>query len=510
MGQAGDDGELRDPLTRLTASERDRGLRNIIRVSLSGQAMGTLTGGAFIVAVLVLFDAPLYVFGLLASLPALAETIKVPAAYVIERYRRRKWIAFIAFLGTRLSVLLLAAVPLLVDPTLGIVLILAVIMIKSGCSAVAGAAWSPLVRDIVPDSEMGGFFAQRQKVTVGLSIPLSLAAGWFITQWAGWNPSRELEGYSILFLIGFLAGLAALYFIWQTPEPEMPELVEPTVFREMISTPFRDENFRNLMIFLGSWGFAMAIATPFFTVYLLTRIGLDMSVVIMLTVLSQIANVAFVKIWGTLADRYSSKAVLGVSGPLVLGTTILWLFTLMPEAHRFTFALLVIIFLLRGMSMAGVSLATGTIAMRLAPQGRGTAYLAANSFVVAVAGAIGPLLGGAIAGAFENHHFTVTLGWEGPQNVFSIPAFTMQGMDFAFILAFIVGLYAMHRLTLVVEGEQIGRSVVVQNLFEEIKRPIGTYTTVAGVVEILDYPLDAVRQTGRVVGGGRNENDRTE
>ena len=507
MRTASDD-EQRDPLTGLTRGETDRGLRNIIRVSLSGQAMGTLTGGAFIVAVLVLFDAPLYVFGLLAALPALAETIKVPAAYVIERYRQRKRIALIAFAGTRFGVLLLAAVTLLVDPSLGIVVILAVIMLKSAFSAVSGAAWSPLVRDIVPDAEMGEFFARRQKLTIGISIPLSLAAGWFVTRWADLNPARELEGFAILFLVGFIAGLTTLYFVWRTPEPAMPELVEPTVFKEMIATPFRDDNFRNLMFFLGSWGFAMAIATPFFTVYLLTRIGLDMSVVIMLTVLSQIANVAFVEIWGKLADRFSSKAVLGVSGPLVLGTTILWLFTLMPEAHRFTFALLVIIFLLRGMSMAGVSLATGTIAMRLAPQGRGTAYLAANSFVVALAGAIGPLLGGAIAGAFEDHRFTITLAWEGPHGIFAIPAFTIQGMDFAFIVAFVVGIYAMHRLSLVVEGEQIERSIVVQNLFEEIRRPIGTYTTAAGVVEILDYPLDAVRHTGRVVSGGRNNRNK--
>ena len=504
MSRDPNDTEIRDPTTGLTAAETGRGLQNIIRLSLSGQAMGTLTGGAFIVAVLVFFDAPLYVFGLLAALPALAETLKVPAAYVIERYRKRKRIALLAFGGTRLSVLALAAIPLFVDPRLGIALILGVIMLKSAFSAVAGAAWSPMVRDLVPDHEMGGFFARRQKLTVGISIPLSLAAGWFVTQWAEWSPARELEGYSLLFVAGFLAGALGLYFVWLTPEPAMPEFVEPTVFREMVTTPFRDENFRNLMVFLGSWGFAMAIATPFFTVYLLTRIGLDMSVVILLTVLSQIANVAFVEIWGKLADRFSAKAVLGVSGPLVLGTTILWLFTLMPETHRFTMGLLVAIFVLRGMSMAGVSLATGTIAMRLAPQGRGTSFLAANSFVVALAGAVGPLMGGAIAGAFEDRRFTITLTWEAPNGVVAIPAIHLQGMDFAFISAFLVGIYAMHRLTLIEEGVYIERSVVVQNLFEEIKRPVGSYTTASGVVEILDYPLDTMRQTRRFVTGYGN------
>ena len=491
--------EARDPTTGLTRTETERGLQNIIRLSLSGQAMGTLTGGAFIVAVLVLFDAPLYVFGLLAALPALAETVKVPAAYAIERYGKRKRIAFYAFVGTRLSVLGLVAIALLFDTRLGIILLLATIVLKSTFGAVAGAAWTPMVRDLVPSERMGGFFARRQKLTVGLSIPLSLLAGWFVARWADRFSGRELEGYAILFLIGFLAGLTGLYFVWRTPEPAMPPLVEPTAFKEIMTTPFRDENFRNLMLFLGSWGFAMSIATPFFTVYLLTRIGLDMATVIQLTVLSQVANVAFVEIWGRLADRYSAKSVLSISGPLVLGTTILWLFTLMPEPHRFTMGLLVVIFLLRGMSMAGVSLATGTIAMRLAPQGRGTAFLAANSFVVAIAGASGPLLGGAIAGFFEDHRFTIILNWEAPHGVIAIPAFHLQGVDFAFLAAFLIGLYAMHRLTLVEEGERIERSIVVQNLFEEIKRPIGNYTTASGVIDVLDYPLDAARQTSRHV-----------
>lgn len=154
--------------------------------------------------------------------------------------------------------------------------------------------------------------------------------------------------------------------------------------------------------------------------------------------------------------------------------------------------------------MAGVSLATGNIAMRLAPKGRGTSFLAANSLVGALAGGIGPLVGGTVAGFFELHRFTITLSWESPVWSFSAPAFTIQGMDFAFILAFLVGIYAMHRLSLVVEGERVERSQVVQNLITEFKRPVVTYTSVDGAVEVLDFPLNAIRRAGRIASGGVN------
>ncbi|MFB6141046.1 MAG: MFS transporter [Halosimplex sp.] len=504
------DPETPDPETGLTAAETDLGLRNITRMGLTGQAMGTLTGGAFMTAVLVQLGSPLYVFGLLSALPALAGAVQVPAAYVIEKYRARKRIAFFGFVATRVFVLSLAAIPLLFGGQLAITLLLAAILLQNVASAVSGPAWNSITRDLVPDERMGAFFSRRQKLTVGVSIPLSLGAGWFVTWWAKTNPGSLLRGYSLLFFAGFAVGMGSLYFVRRTPEPAMAPAAGATKFTELVLVPFRDENFRNLMQFLGAWGFAMAIASPFFTVYLLQRLGFEMSFVIALTVVSQLANVVFVQIWGRLADRFSNKAVLGVSGPLVLGSTILWLFTAMPDPHRFTVPLIVLIHVLRGMSMAGVSLTTGNIAMRLAPQGQGTSYLAANSLVGALAGGIAPLVGGAVAGAFELHRFTITLNWESPGGVYSLSAFYLQGMDFAFVLAFLVGIYAMHRLSLVVEAEAVQRSVVVRNLVEEIKRPLVTFTAVDGALDLLTFPFDALRQTRQQIGerrNGRRRND---
>lgn len=479
-------------------------MQSITWMALSGQAVGTLTGGAFIVAVLVAYDAPLYVYGLLAALPSLAGVLQVPAAYLVERYRKRKRIALVAFGGVRLAGLVFALVPILAAPEVGTVLILAAVFAKSLAGAISGPAWNSMVRDIVPIKGMGDFFARRQRLTVALGIPLSLGAGWFVTWWSKTYPGQVLRGYSLLFGLGFLAGLTSLYFIKRTPEPAMPPAEGKTKFFDVLLVPFRDTNFRRLMQFLGSWGFALAIASPFFTVYLLRRLGYPMSTVIALTVLSQVANLVFVRVWGRLVDQFSNKAVLSVSGPLVLGTTALWLFTAMPEPHQFTLALLVIIHVLRGMSMAGVSLATGNIALRLAPEGRGAPYLAANNLVGALAGFVAPLIGGAVAGALEEHQFSIGITWDAPGGVVSVPAFSLQGMDFAFLLATVVGLYAMHRLSLVVEGEAVERSEVVRNLFEEIKRPVVTFGD-GDQSPIIGVPVSALRRTRRQFGriGGR-------
>lgn len=504
MGTESADVLPQDSGTQLTDEQTALGLRNLLKMGVTGQTMATLTGGAFLVKVLVTFGAPLYVFGLLSALPAFAGLAQVPAAYVIEKYRNRKRITLLAFSASRVFIFILAIIPLFFSAELGIALILGAILFQSLTSALGGPAWNSITRDLVPQDRMGAFFAQRQRLTVAWSIPLSLAAGWFVTWWANTNPDRELHGISLLFLVGLLVGLGSLYFIWRTPEPAMAPVTRSTPFREMVRFPFQDDNFRNLMAFLGAWGFAMAIASPFFTVYLLQRLGFDMSFVIVLTVLSQLADVAFVQVWGKIADHAGNKAVLGVSGPLVLGSTILWLFTAMPDPHRFTVALLVVIHVLRGISMAGVSLATGNIAMRLAPRGRATSFLAANSMVGALAGGVAPLVGGAVAGYFEFHRFTITLNWESPTSRYSVSAIHLTGMDFAFILAFLVGIYALHRLSFVVEGEAIERSVVVKNLMAEIKQPMVTLTTVDGAVDLLLLPLSALNHTRRHLNGRLN------
>jgi hypothetical protein len=45
------------------------------------------------------------------------------------------------------------------------------------------------------------------------------------------------------------------------------------------------------MLFLGSWNFAVNLAAPFFTMHMLKRLKLDIVVIVLLTTLSQFANI---------------------------------------------------------------------------------------------------------------------------------------------------------------------------------------------------------------------------
>src|SRR5262249_32830047 len=132
--------------------------------------------------------------------------------------------------------------------------------------------------------------------------------------------------------------------------------------------PFQNHNFRMLMNFLIAWNFAVNLAAPFFTVYMLKMLHYDMVFVVAITLMSQMVNVFSLRVWGRYSDRYSNKTVLGICGPLFMVCVFLWTFTTFPEKHFLTTPLIILLHVLMGISTAGVTLASGNIALKLAPR----------------------------------------------------------------------------------------------------------------------------------------------
>jgi len=302
--------------------------------------------------------------------------------------------------------LLIAIIPLLFPHQASLSLLLMAMALNGAFAAVGNSSWNSWMRDLVPQDRLGSFFSKRMSLTTALGIALNLAAGVYIDHWKKLFPGYELRGYSILFFLGFLAGMLGVYFISTIPEPRMAPIEKKTRFVRLIFRPFKDANFKNLIMFLGSWNFAVNLAAPFFTVYMLKRLQMDMSFIIALAVLSQLTSLSFLRIWGRFSDRFSNKSVLGVGGPLFLLCILAWTFTTMPEKYVLTIPLLVAIHIFTGISMAGVTLASGNIGLKLAPKGQATAYLAANSLVNSLAAGSAPVLGGKFADFFAERELS--------------------------------------------------------------------------------------------------------
>jgi MFS family permease len=477
------------PQETLTEAEITNGLKAVIKDGLASQAMGVLTGGVFLVAFALQLGASNFVIGLLAAIPALSQLIQIPSVYLVEKIRNRKLIAVASSLVSRLSLLFIIALPFLACQNSCIIVFVSALCLHTIFASIGGCSWSSWMHDLVPHEKLGEFFSKRMALSIIFSVVLSVLAGAFIDFWKGYYPNKEIFGYVDIFFLGFVAGIIGLYYLMRIPEPKMEPLNDKVHFFDIIIQPLKDVNFKKLISFLASWNFAVNLAAPFFTVYMIKRLGLSLSYVIGFTVLSQVVNVLFLQLWGKFSDRFSNKSVLRVSGPLFMFSILGWTFTTLPDKYFFTIPLLIIIHIIMGISLAGVALASGNIVLKLAPRGKATSYLAANSFFSSLSAGIAPIIGGKFIDVFSKYELSWVLSWRSPDAEVSIQTLNLQSWDFFFILAFVIGLYSIHRLTDVQEVGEAGGRVVASELMAEVRRPLRNLSTAGGLRNVIQFPF---------------------
>jgi MFS family permease len=282
-----------EPDDALTEEQVNSGLSYVIKDGIASQAMGILTGGAFLVAFAVKLGASNLVIGLLAAIGPLSQLLQLPAIFLVEKARNRRAITVLAAALSRLCWLLVALIPFVFGAKIGLAILLLAMILAGALGAIGGCSWNSWMRDLIPQSILGSFFSKRMRIATGVGIALSILAAVYLDYWKKLLPDYEVQGYSILFFVGFLAGVLGLYFLAKTPEKRMPPQGERVEILKLLGKPFQDENFRKLIAFMSSWNFAVNLAGPFFMVYMLKRLGLSMSFIIGLSIVSQVMNFVF-------------------------------------------------------------------------------------------------------------------------------------------------------------------------------------------------------------------------
>ena len=483
------------PADHLTRTETEQGLSAVIYDGLATHALVTLTGGVFLVAYALGLGASNAVIGLIAAIPPLAELLQIPGVGIIERAGNRRLVAVITSLAARFFWIPIALIPFIAGPGRGIPILVACLAAYSALSAIKHCSWKSWMRDLIPPEILGLFFSRRMMLSFALGIVLSLGAGFFLDFLASDTTINPLSGYSALFLIGNAFGLVGIWFLAKTPEPKMTRHGDISL-KNLLSEPYADRNFRNLLIFLCIWSFAINLAAPFFTVYLLNRLSLDITLVIALSILSQVCSILSFSFWGNVADRYSNKSMLRVAGPLFIICLLAWPFAGMPGPHSLTVPLLIIIHILMGISTAGVTLASSNIGLKLAPKGTATSYLASISIFSSLTAGCAPVIGGLLVDYLAQCELSGSLTWTSPWFSFSLTAFQFQHFDFFFLVAFLIGLYALHRLVFVQEAGEVEEKIVIRAILAMNPREMRNFSTAGGLRNILRFPLTGIPLSG--------------
>jgi MFS family permease len=388
--------------------------RQDIRTSLKASTLdgvfaaifASITSGVLLTNFLLHLGASPVDIGMLSSIPMLVNLLQPLGAYIGERTTSRHLYCLWIFGLSRLLWLILVlgigwAAWSTTNPHRLLSWTLGMVLVTNILGALGCSSWVSWMAALVPHRLRGRYFGFRNSagsLTTLLSVPL---LGFAVSVW----PSGTIQGYGVVLLLGVIFGLVSLGFQffmvdlnpqipYATPFSKPKQQAESKCQSSQVSI-FRDTNFLTFLLYFGLWAFAVNLSSPFFNLYLLDNLNLDLGWVTFYTSLAAGANLVMLVFWGKLADRVGNRPLLLLIGILAAVTPLLWLGAGADSVSQWVW--LPIIHLVSGGSWAAIDLCGNNIQMEVAAIEHPSTYFAFAAAVAGICGALGTTVGGFLA-----------------------------------------------------------------------------------------------------------------
>jgi hypothetical protein len=325
-----------------------------------------------------------WAIGLMAALPHICNCLQPLALAGLSRrlsiYRLLAWMfvfgslpwiagPFYPHLGNSLNLVF----------TLGLI-------VATLASSIATVAWSSAISEVVPERLAGRYFARRNLIYGAWSLVVMLVVGQIAER--GHN---TLTVFGWIFLFAGLFRMTGLFFLNRMTFPDSVRQKQSRAIApaDLLSV-LRNRNYLWLCLFIGFWGLLLNAAMPFYTVFLVDKLGFGIGGVVQLTTISSLGGLLTLKAWGWLCERYGNRPVLQISA-LVWALTALLMWA--GARPGWTLHLWAGYFIVGAMT-AGLQLAQFNLMVQLAPSALRPAYVAVFLALTSFLTAIGPISGG--------------------------------------------------------------------------------------------------------------------
>ena len=349
-----------------------------------------LTGGVFLVGYALSLKASEVQVGLLAAFPLVANVAQVFSTYLIELIGRRRPLALWGGAFARLIWLVLIGASLYFTSRRSLLyLSMWVIALSQIGTAINNLAWMSWMADLVDEERRGRYFGRRNAALGVAALLATLAGGYFLDVWKSSYPKGEMEALRLLFFVGVVCGVVSLIIQSRIYEPPLQEGDGQQPFRQRLRLPFQDNNFRAFLIFTLVWNFAVYFTAPFFAVYMLKSLKLSYASVTLFSVLSSVADLFSVRLWGRVSDRETNKPILLLASFFAALIPYGWIFT-----GGDSFWLFVWLHIQGGVFWSGIRLCTGNLVLKISPPAHRSIYFSTFNSAAGLMAVVAPILGG--------------------------------------------------------------------------------------------------------------------
>jgi MFS family permease len=348
-------------------------------------AVMTGVGETYLSAFAIFLRATTPQIGLLASLPPLLGSFMQPVSASLGRMTGHRKAIVIAGASIQASAWLPIIVLPMVFPGHALpLLILSAVVYQCGAH-LSTPQWGSMMGDIVPTRRRGRFFARRTKI-VSLTTFLALTFGGLVLQNFS-SRGQTLVGFALLFGIALMARLVSVYHLAQMHDPRGQATETASTIKRHWLERLRHSNFARFSVFFALTQFSVAIASPFFSVYMLRDLHYSYFAFMTNTGMAIFAQFLTLNQWGRISDVFGNRRILATTGMVIPLMPLLWIFS--SNYWYLLFAQVI-----SGLTWAGFSLSASNFLYDLVTREKRTTYLAIHNMLSNTGLFAGALLGG--------------------------------------------------------------------------------------------------------------------
>lgn len=328
--------------------------------------------------------------GIARSLQALGQVVTpVAGASLIGHRGRMLNVTLVLGALMRLQILFVALSGLFMGGThlgpLAVVFFMAMMGIFQGMQ---GVMMNSLRAKVIPVNRRGFVTGWRNFLAGGTTAALSYFAGSYFIE------HKVLgDGYASLFLLAFVITSLGLLALTLTREPEAATVRErENLFETYRALPvlLRENPLFARFFIVSAMGSFGRMAMPFYILYAGSRMHISGVMLGSLTTIWMLTSTACNLVWGNIADRHGYRIVM----ILTLG---IWAFAHLELLLANGIVGILAFFIMIGTAVGGFNQARQNLVLELGSDADIPLRVATSNMAVNAIGAIGPLLGGAIA-----------------------------------------------------------------------------------------------------------------
>ncbi len=380
------------PVTPLSLDDKKTLEKDLRAILLECRAASVTQNIAekFLVPFALFLQASAFAVGILSTLPQLLGALtQLFSVKVLHTFPDRKKVIVKFIFYQSLLWLPLFFIPLLF-PSFGVFALIVSYCIYYMLGGFFNPAWISWLVYIVPEHARGKFFGRKNQTAGRFGFLAATLGGYMLSVFADIN---LWVAYGILFLAAFAAKLLSFLYILRIHESE--EIKKIPSFQGVTFQDFLrhilETSFGQYVLYMCLMSFAVNLAAPFFTPYMLHTVvegGLGFSY-LQFTILTAVAasgGFLVFRHWGFISDRFGNKRVLVVTGFLIPFIPLFWLFS-----SNFYYLLIVEIF--SGIVWAGFNLTTTNYVFDLVGSKNRMIYNAYYNVMTTIAVFLGALVG---------------------------------------------------------------------------------------------------------------------